>query len=118
METNRELRKIVRKFRLGEEPTDYIYWQTQLPRMKRRIALWATAGALVAAFWVLYASATFPSQLTAERHVWTLLWLTCPVALLGQHYPISFYLVLVANAATYGLAGAALETIRLRHRTG
>ena len=84
--------------------------------MKFRIALWAIAGAIVVVFWTLYASATFPAQLTAERLVWALVCLTCPIAL-ARHYAISFYWVLFANAATYALVGAIVMTIRQRYHT-
>jgi hypothetical protein len=82
--------------------------------MKLRIAIWASAGFLVAAFWVLFAIATFPS--TSERmwNVWILISLTCPVSIAGIHYPISLYAVLAANAVTYALVGFIVETLRQR----
>ncbi len=50
-----------------------------------RIAMWASAGILVAGFWALFAIATFP--LTSERmqDAWTLISLPCPVATVGIH---------------------------------
>jgi hypothetical protein len=81
--------------------------------MKSRIAIWAGAGALVVLFWTLYISATFP---TPPGFVWTLAYLTCPVAL-AHHYELSFYLVLLVNAATYALVGMVVETIRRQYRT-
>lgn len=84
--------------------------------MKFRIALWASAGAIVVVLWTLYASATFPNPLTSERVVWTLLRLTCPVAL-ARHYALSVYWVLLANAATYALAGLIVETVRQQYQT-
>jgi len=85
--------------------------------MKYRIAMWAGAGFLVAVFWALFAIATFPSTSERMRDVWTLISLTCPVAIAGRHYPISLYEVLAANAVTYALAGLIVETLRrqLRH---
>ena len=85
--------------------------------MKYRIAMWAGAGFLVAVLWALFAIATFPSTSERMRDVWTLICLTCPVAIAGRHYPISLYEVLAANAVTYALAGLIVETLRrqLRH---
>ena len=78
--------------------------------MKLRIAIWAVAGALVVVFWNLYISATVPA---ARGITWTLAYLTCPIALARQ-YALSFYFVLLANAATYALVGAIVEVMR-RH---
>ena len=82
--------------------------------MKRRIANWVSVGFLVAAFWALFALATFPNTNERMRDVWILICLTCPVSIAGRHYPISFYEVLAANAVTYALVGLIVET--LRHR--
>jgi len=82
--------------------------------MKYRIAVWASAGFLVAGCWALYAIATFPSTNERMREVWTLISVTCPIAIAGMHFPISLYWTLVANAATYALVGLIIET--LRHR--
>ena len=82
--------------------------------MKYRIALWASAGLLVAACWALYAFLTAPSPNDGIRHVWTLVCLTCPVAIAGGHIPISLYWALAANAATYALIGLAAEALRPR----
>ena len=82
--------------------------------MKYRMAMWASAGFLVALGWNLYALATFPIQLTSEPLVWILVRLTCPIAFASFyfHFPLSFYWVLLANAATYGLIGLIVETLR------
>ncbi len=82
--------------------------------MKRRIAIWASAGALVVVGWSLYISVS-PTQLTAKAMVWALC-LTCPIAL-ARRYPLSFYFVLLANAATYALVGVIAETIRRHYQT-
>jgi hypothetical protein len=34
----------------------------------------------------------------------------------GRHHPQTFYLVLIANAATYALAGLVVETMRRSYR--
>jgi hypothetical protein len=80
--------------------------------MKHRIAMWAGAGFLVASLWALFAIATFPFTSERMRDVWTLISLTCPVAIAGRHYPISLYEVLAANAVTYALVGLIVETPR------
>ncbi len=76
--------------------------------MKLRIAIWALAGALVVVFWTLYISAMAPA---AHGTMWTLAYLTCPIAL-ARRYALGFYFVLLANAATYALVGAVVEAMR------
>ena len=85
--------------------------------MKNRIAIWASAGFLVAGFWALFAIATFPSTSERMRDVWILMSLTCPVSIAGMHYPISLYEALAANTLTYALVGLIVEALRhpLRH---
>ena len=78
--------------------------------MKLRIAIWAGAGALVVVFWTLYISATVPSS---HGTMWTLAYSTCPIAL-ARDFALSFYVVLLVNAATYALVGAVVEPMR-RH---
>jgi hypothetical protein len=82
--------------------------------MKYRIAMWASAGLLVAGCWHLYVLATFPMQITSEPIVWTLVRLTCPIAFAGFHFhfPVSIYWFFLANAATYALVGLIVETLR------
>ena len=80
--------------------------------MRYRISMWAIAGFLLAAFWALFAIATFPSTPERMRDVWTVVCITCPVAIVGMHYPISLYVALVANAVTYGFVGLAVEALR------
>lgn len=79
--------------------------------MKLRIAIWAGVGAAVVLLWSLY---FFRSSPTPHGILWSaLLDLTCPIAL-ARHYPLSFYFVLLMNAATYALVGGVVETMR-RH---
>jgi hypothetical protein len=80
--------------------------------MKLRIAIWSGVGALVVVFWTLYISATSPTPLGI---VWTLAYLTCPIAL-AHHYALSFYSVLLMNAATYALVGSVVETMRRHYK--
>ena len=80
--------------------------------MKYRIAMWAGAGFLVAGLWALFAISTFPSTSERMQDVWTLVSLTCPIAIAGMYYPVSLYEVLAANAVTYALVGLIVETLR------
>ena len=80
--------------------------------MKYRIAIWASAGFLIAGFWALFAIATFPSTNERMREVWALVSLTCPISIAGMHYPISLYETLAANAVTYALVALVVETLR------
>ena len=80
--------------------------------MKLRIAIWTGVGALVVVLWTLYISATSP---TPPGNVWTLAYLTCPIAL-AHHYALSFYFVLLINAATYALVGTVVETVRRHYK--
>jgi hypothetical protein len=84
--------------------------------MKYRIAIWAAAGFLVATGWAVYLLVKSKDHLI-EPIVSTLIRLTCPVAIVGSHYPVSLYAALVANVATYALLGLIVETLRrqLRH---
>ena len=78
--------------------------------MKYRVAIWAAAGFLVASGWAVYflvASKNLPT----EPMVSTLVRLTCPIAIVGSHYPVSLYLALGANVATYALVGLVVEIL-------
>jgi len=78
--------------------------------MKYRIAMWASAGFLVAGCWGLY-FAVRSKDIPIEPLVYTLARFTQPIAVLSS-YPLSLYLVLFANAATYALVGLIVETLR------
>ena len=84
--------------------------------MKYRIAIWATAGFLVANDWAVYFFLANKDLLT-EPLVSTLVRLTCPVAIVGTHYAVGIYSALAANVATYALVGLVLEMLlrRLNH---
>jgi tellurite resistance protein TehA-like permease len=87
------------------------HWDGGKCSMKYRIAIWAAAGFLVASAWAVYllvASKDHP----IEPVVSTLIRLTCPIAIVGTHYPVSIYLALAANIATYALVGLAVEILR------
>jgi hypothetical protein len=81
--------------------------------MKHRIAVWAAAGFLVASGWAAYLLLRSKDHLM-EPIVYTLMRLTCPIAIAGSHYPVSLYSALVANVATYALIGLVVETLRRR----
>ena len=76
--------------------------------MKRRIAMWATGGALVVGVWSIYLLA---DSRTPRGLVAILLDLTCPIAL-ARHHSLSIYIVLLANALTYAFVGFVIETMR------
>ena len=82
--------------------------------MKYRIALWASAGFLVAVGWALYAYASAPPAMTSADPLVTLVELTCPIvfASIHLHFGLGVYWSLLANAATYGLVGLMVETLR------
>jgi hypothetical protein len=82
--------------------------------MKLRIAIWTGVGALVVVVWRIYISATLSNPLGRGGLGRALVYLTCPIAMARQH-PQGFYFVLIANAATYALAGVAVETMRRRY---
>jgi len=75
--------------------------------------MWAIAGFLVAGGWAIYAFVTTPPALTYTDPLMTLVQLTCPIAIV-RSYPLRLEWVLLANAATYGLVGLIVETLRRR----
>jgi len=80
--------------------------------MKHRIAMWATAGLLVAGGWGLY-FARASKDIPKAPIVYALARVTQPVfAIVGWYFPLSLYLVLAANAATYALVGLIVEMLR------
>jgi hypothetical protein len=82
--------------------------------MKFRIVSWAGIGILVAVFWAFYFFPTVPISMISANPIWTLARLTCPVAFAGFHFPISIYRAILANAATYALAGLIVEALGQR----
>jgi len=79
--------------------------------MKYRIALWAVAGFLVASGWAVYFFLK-DKDLPIEPLASALLRLTCPIAIVGMHYPVGIYSALAANIATYAVVGLVVETVR------
>jgi hypothetical protein len=82
--------------------------------MKYRIAMWASAGFLVACCWTLYALAATPPAMTSADPIVTLVELTCPVVFgsIHFHFALGLYWSLLANAATYGVIGLIVESLR------
>ena len=82
--------------------------------MKHRIVLWASAGFLVAVGWALFAFASPPPVMTSGDPLVTLVELSCPVvfASIHFHFALGLYWSLIVNAATYGLIGLIVETLR------
>lgn len=95
----------------GPELSDIIGNERREHTMKRRIAIWASAGFLVAGCWALYFLAATPPPMTSADPIMILVRLTCPITLFSS-YPLSLYLVLLANAVTYMLSGLIVETAR------
>jgi hypothetical protein len=79
--------------------------------MKYRIAIWAAEGFLVASGWAVYFLVASKDHPIAPI-VSTLARITCPVAIIGSHYPISLFSVLASNVATYALVGLVVEIVR------
>lgn len=79
--------------------------------MKYRIAKWAAAGFFVACGWAVYFFLA-DKDLPIQPAVSTLIRLTCPIAIVGAHHPVSIYSALAANVATYALVGLVVEILR------
>ena len=87
--------------------------------MKNRVAMWASAGFLVAGGWAIYAFVTPPDSFLMslrEPLIRAALYLSCPISYAGRYYPFKFWWVLLINAATYAALGLILEVFRLKTR--
>ena len=83
--------------------------------MKRRIAIWATLGFLVACCWVIYTFVTTPEYLMMslrQPFVKALLFTTMPIAIGAGHFPLPFWCVPPINAASYAVIGLFVEILR------
>jgi hypothetical protein len=80
--------------------------------MKQRIAMWSVVGFLLSGCWVIVALMN-PTAL-AKPAARTLAVFIQPIALVSFrfHVPMHFLEVMIANAATYGLIGLMVETLR------
>ena len=81
--------------------------------MKRRIAMWAAGGFIISGVWAILTFLT-PPMTFANPAVRNVAILVQPIALVSFHFhvPMHFLQVMVANAATYGLAGLMVESLR------
>ena len=95
--------------------------------MLRRIGLWALCGLAVALIWALVfyvlgpSNGQYPNQFAVLQYLGhsAVLSVTVPsLALLGRHWAITWYWSLMINAATYAMAGLAVELIMLTFRSG
>jgi hypothetical protein len=92
-----------------------------VPGMKRRIAIWASVGFVVAVGWIFYSFLAPPQELNLvmrEPAVKALAYLTCPVAFAVRNFPLSFWLFAAINAATYGMIGLIVEMLRRKTNLG
>jgi hypothetical protein len=83
-----------------------------------RIAMWESAGVLVAVGWGLYFASSNKAN-PIEPIVYLLVRLTQPLVALTIAYfnfPLGLTWIVIENAATYALIGLILETIRRRSR--
>ena len=80
--------------------------------MKRRIAIWAGVGFVVASGWVLFTFLASPEQLITtmrEPLVEVFAYASCPLIFAARQFQIHFWWVPPINAATYALIGVMAE---------
>ena len=83
--------------------------------MKRRIAIWAGVGFMIACGWVIYTFAASPEQqliIMREPLVQAAFFLTCPVVSALRSFPLHFWWVPPLNGATYLAVGLMVEIMR------
>jgi len=83
--------------------------------MKRRIAIWASVGFLIACCWVLYTFVVpfdFLDKSLRQPVVLAAIYATCPICYAGRYFPLHFWWVPPINAATYILLGLIAEMLR------
>jgi hypothetical protein len=71
----------------------------------------AGCGLLVASGWAVYFLVTSKNLPIQPNRVHSCS-ANLPQAIVGSHYPVSLYLALAANVATYALVGLVVETLR------
>lgn len=84
--------------------------------MMKRIGLWAFTGFAIAVCWALIAAIAGPHYNLGRS---AFVEMTVPISWVGRRIPLTYYAVILMNAATYMLMGFALEPfMRLyrRHR--
>ncbi len=90
-----------------------VNWNLRSGAMKHKIATWAAVGFLVSGVWAILTFLT-PPMTFAKPALRDLAILIQPIALVSFHFhvPMHFVEVMIANAATYGLAGLMVESLR------
>jgi hypothetical protein len=89
--------------------------------MKYRIAIWASAGFLIACCWVLYSFVIPPDRLVflmKDPIAEAILFLSCPLVYALRDVPLAFWWVPLINAATYALIGLVVEALRRKPNPG
>ncbi len=81
--------------------------------MMKRIGLWAFAGFGVAVVWAFIAATIGPHYNLGQS---ALVALTVPLSWIGHRVPMTYYEVILMNAATYALIGLITEPLWHRHR--
>jgi hypothetical protein len=71
----------------------------------------AAAGFVVASGWAGYLLVRSKDHLI-DPILFSVIRLTCPIAIIGSHHPVSLYSALLANIGTYALVGLAVEAVR------
>ena len=81
--------------------------------MKFRIAVWASAGVVVAVLWAIY-FAMASKDVPIQPIIRTIASISCPLSLVGDyfHFGVKLSWVIVTNAAFYALFGLFAETLR------
>jgi hypothetical protein len=86
--------------------------------MKRRIAIWAGTGFLIASFWAIFSLFAGPILIQSSGALGALILLTCPLLYAGSyfHFGVKLIWVLASNAAVYAIIGCIVEvTLRQIH---
>jgi hypothetical protein len=88
--------------------------------MKRRIAIWASVGFLVACCWVLYSFVAPPELLLRSLREPAVQagFISCPILFLARHFPLQFWWIPPINAATYAVVLVLFEMLRRRMHPG
>jgi hypothetical protein len=81
--------------------------------MSRNIGVWALIGFIVACCWVVIGIAVGPSYNLGHS---TVVSITAPASFLGRRVPLSFYWLILLNAAIYAVVGLGTEFLRRQHR--
>ena len=83
--------------------------------MRKRVLTWVSVGFLVASAWIFYTFVVPPDFLGASMRnpfVEALAFTSCPITIAGRYFPLQFWWIPPANAASYGVVGLTIETLR------